>query len=239
VSVFTPDAPAGLEISGNTALVSERSSSAGYDWTPASSAHPYSQTLAVAIPDVAAPPIAPDDSAPIEDHHAGQPSETLRVQSVVVTGAGVHVRFNQLFDVSALAGNGADSAVSLMRGTLPLKGRFVVDADGKGFVVIVSGTGIRSGDYRIHLRSGAFGFAKPTGEPLDGDADGHAGGDYRGHLKLMLPTTTDPGGVQLPNSSNGVSDLRIFALIVPIAVPAPRQQRNRKVDVGARPKREI
>jgi hypothetical protein len=104
---------------------------------------------------------------------------------VVVTGGGLRVRFNQAVDVRALTAPGStDAHIVVLRDNRPVKGRIVVDTDGQGFAFIVDGL-LPEGAYTVRLPSA--GTAKPNGEALDGDYDGKAGGDFRGHFNVAAP----------------------------------------------------
>lgn len=158
-----------------------------FQWSVDSTAHPYTQALGFATPEGGAPASDPWGMLSDDEANPGHPPGTLRVQAVIVTGAGLHVRFNQAFDLSALSGDNAASRLTVLRGDVPVRGRVVADPDGLGFSFIADAAAMREGEYSVRLRSGANGFATPNGEALDGDADGRAGGDYRGHFKVVIP----------------------------------------------------
>jgi hypothetical protein len=149
----------------------------------ATTGHPYSREIRV---DNDGGESARAAGSEVGSGDAQDAGATLRVQSLAVTPAGVHVRFNQIFDSAALSSQSADPSFTLKRGQVLVKGHFVIDGDGHGFTFVVE-DGLTEGDYSVQLKSGAKGFAKPTGEALDGDANGIAGGDYHRHFRVTAP----------------------------------------------------
>jgi hypothetical protein len=111
-------------------------------------------------------------------------SGPLQVSTVIVSGGGLRVRFNQVIDLTRLGGAGgggvheAGSLFVLVRGSDAVPGALVVDPDGRGVLFIPGGGPLADGVYTLRLSSGASGWATPTGNALDGDRDGRAGGDY-------------------------------------------------------------
>jgi hypothetical protein len=132
--------------------------------------------------------VSPDRSTAEEDAvrsvSVGQ-SSTLQVRAIAITGAGLQVRFNQEFDVRALlAGTDLGSFIVVLRDNVPVKGRVAISPDGQGFIFIAEGAALPDGPYTVQLRSGSQGFTNLDGEPLDGDGDGRAGGDFRGRFDV-------------------------------------------------------
>ena len=60
----------------------------------------------------------------------------------------------------------------------PVKGSMMVAPDAKSVTFIKTGTNFADGTYKVKLRSAANGFRNSSGELIDGDNDGVAGGDY-------------------------------------------------------------
>jgi hypothetical protein len=118
---------------------------------------------------------------------AAGPSLPLQVRAVLVTATGVHVRFNQRFDVHSLGG--AELPIVIVSNGQMLRGRAIADPDGEGFVFVADTALLPQGDYSIVLRSGPGGLRKPGGEALDGDADGQAGGNYKGSFTVRAANT--------------------------------------------------
>ena len=188
------------------------------------SAHPFAQALGFAVAECPAAVPAPSDllsadpmAAPLSGQAAaaaGRPP-TLQVRAVMVTGAGLHVRFNQAFATRALlAGDGVRSHLEVLRDNVAVHGRVVLDPDAEGFVFIADGVLLPDGAYTVRLRSGANGFTRPDGEALDGDCDGRAGGDYRGRfnvtgasLRLSLNDTGEAAGLATTQPLDPVFEL--------------------------------
>jgi hypothetical protein len=235
VSLSIVDVPSILPSSSTLAFQEFNVSS--YEWTYDSTAHPLSQTLAVAAsarsestrPGNEGPPVEPGN----DESSASGDTLTLRVQTVVATGGSVHVRFNQPFDVRILSSEDIGRRVTITRNNVVMKGRLLADPDGRGFAFVVDPGSMRDGSYEVLLRAGPEGFAKPNGEALDGDADGRAGGDYRGHLHLTLPAATQAGRGDHDPASVVQAALETAAIFVPIAItvvdtrPRSRDERGR------------
>jgi hypothetical protein len=156
------------------------------------SAHPFVQTMGFAVPDgagtgqVLGAPLSAAQMAALQDLEptlSGR-SGSLQVRAVFVTAAGLRVRFNQAFDTRVLLAGDVSALITLLRNGVAIRGRAVADPDGEGFSFIAEGGMLPDGEYTVRLQSGARGFTKPNGDPLDGDSDGKAGADYRGHFKV-------------------------------------------------------
>jgi len=157
-------------------------------------AHPFTQVMGFAVVESAPAasgvggPRTPDRVAALLDSESASvlPTAPLQVRGVTVSGSGLHVRFNQAFDGrSLLADGGLGSHVVVMRDKLAIRGRVVLDADGEGFVFMADTALLPEGAYTFRLLSGRGGFAKPDGEPLDGNYDGRAGGDFLGSFNVL------------------------------------------------------
>jgi hypothetical protein len=104
---------------------------------------------------------------------------------VVPTATGVRVTFNAPFDSTWLnlygsreRGEGpADVVLERGEDEDPLRGSLVIDDNDQGFTFLVTEGTLAPGTYTLTIS--AFGFADAFGRPLDGDADGRVGDDYR------------------------------------------------------------
>lgn len=157
------------------------------------SVHRQGRPLAMVLPES---PAAPAGSLPLAPRPAAvgmkdlfepptdSPAErrSLQVRMVLVTEHGLHVRFNQAIDPSRLDARG----LVVLRGDVPLAGRLLPDPDGEGFR-FVTDSELLPGEYRVLLRAESGAFVLPGGEPLDGDRDGRAGGDFRGRVTVHAP----------------------------------------------------
>jgi hypothetical protein len=160
------------------------------------SAHPHSQVVGFAKPEVAPPQgSGPALSAQamndlLQTQPTGAGPLALQVRGVAVTGGSLRVRFNQPIDLARLAtvvdaaGAMRSTQVVVTRGDRAIPGLLMPDPDAMGFRFVPDGGPLPAGDYAIHLRSRGNGFVNQRGELLDGDYDGAAGGDYRARFQV-------------------------------------------------------
>ena len=125
--------------------------------------------------------------------------DSLRVTSIEETVTGFKARFSHLID---------PTAINLYSGEMPpiapmgpadvllfgatkgaVRGSLVFDADGLGFTFVKTGGPLVADSYTLVLKSGSDAFRK-TGsfDPLDGDSDGLAGGDFSDDFVVSAPT---------------------------------------------------
>ncbi|WP_346658742.1 Ig-like domain-containing protein [Bradyrhizobium sp. 143] len=137
----------------------------------------------------------------------------LQVIDFEASATGFHVAFNHAFvpgDVSLYgadaSGIWADVKFTDASGR-PVIGSIVLDHDDKGFSFIKSGGLLRPDAYNVRLVAGAHAFHDTLGA-LDGDADGQAGGDYRGKFAIhdyvnviRLPDIVTPPGSALRDAA--------------------------------------
>jgi len=97
-----------------------------------------------------------------------------RSSFVSISGASLHIRFTQAIDIGRLG-----HAVVVMQGSRVVQGVLVPDPDGMGLTFIGVAGVWADGEYTLLLRSAVDGLANVDGQWLDGDYDGHAGGDFR------------------------------------------------------------
>jgi hypothetical protein len=110
------------------------------------------------------------------------------VQSFSQDASSVTVVFNNPIATTLLQINDAYSGSTLTEeadliikdaSNLAVKGSLIVAPDAKSATFIKTGAGFANGTYSVRLRSAANAFRNSTGELLDGDNDGQAGGDYQ------------------------------------------------------------
>lgn len=111
----------------------------------------------------------------------------LSIQSFSSDASAVTVKFNQAIATSSLQINDAytgntltevaDLKVTDGNGQL-VKGSMIVASDAKSVTFIKTGVAFANGTYTVRLRSGSNAFRNTSGEFLDGNNDGVAGGDY-------------------------------------------------------------
>jgi len=116
-------------------------------------------------------------------------SDAFQVVDFAPTATGFTVRFNRAFDLTTLnlydgqgptgpAGLGAaDVTLTSSIGGL-VRGSIVPAADQQGFTFIKTGDPLVGGTHQVRLVSGATALRDLSGQVLDGDGDGVAGGDY-------------------------------------------------------------
>ncbi|MEW5768741.1 MAG: cadherin-like domain-containing protein, partial [Pseudomonadota bacterium] len=126
---------------------------------------------------------ASEDSATVSFNVVPNP---FQVTGFALNDSGFHLDFNRAFDATALnlydaadAPRGQADLVLTMAGvTTPVRGSLVLDADYMGATFVRSNGVLGAGTYTLTLASRADGWKDATGELLDGNADGVAGGDY-------------------------------------------------------------
>jgi probable HAF family extracellular repeat protein len=112
---------------------------------------------------------------------------TLSIQSFSSDASAVTVKFNQAIATSSLQINDAYTGNILTevadltvtdRNGQSVKGSMIVASDAKSVTFIKTGVAFANGTYTVRLRSGSNAFRNTSGEFLDGNNDGVAGGDY-------------------------------------------------------------
>lgn len=88
-----------------------------------------------------------------------------------------------LFDTAAGTAGPADVLV-VDEAARPVTGSLVLDSSQRRLTFIKSGTPLAAGSYTVTLRSGENSLKADTGELLDGDNDGVAGGDFVTTLEI-------------------------------------------------------
>jgi hypothetical protein len=138
---------------------------------------------------------------------------TLAVLNFTSTPSGFVVTFNRPFDASELnlydveAGTFGPADVTLVGGTVgPITGSLVIELNSLTFIATAGP--LPADDYTATLRSGADALQDPTGQPLDGDADGTPGGD----LVRQFSQSPHDVVVSLPDFTRGPGQ--------PVDVPA-------------------
>ena len=110
------------------------------------------------------------------------------VQSFIQDASSVTVVFNNPIATTLLQINDAYSGSTLTEeadliikdgSNLAVKGSLIVAPDAKSATFIKTGAGFANGTYSVRIRSAVNAFRNSTGELLDGDNDGQAGGDYQ------------------------------------------------------------
>ncbi|MCB2028923.1 MAG: hypothetical protein KDH18_09745, partial [Rhodoferax sp.] len=136
----------------------------------------------------------------------------LQVLSFTPECDGFSVRFNQAFDPGPLNlyGPGRLPGDVVLHGAASgtIEGSLLVDADGKGFSFLKTGTPLRADAYTVTIRSGAQALTSASGD-LDGDKDGTPGGDFTAVYTVNPPTQIKLG---LPDFMRGPGQ--------PVDVPA-------------------
>ena len=109
----------------------------------------------------------------------------LTMTSLVTTASGFVMQFNQSLNTEVLnLYDGADNSVDLPDLTLvnsagdEVRGSLVWDENDLSLTFVQSGGVLASDRYTLTLTSNAEGFVSETGQILDGDSDGVAGGDF-------------------------------------------------------------
>lgn len=149
----------------------------------------------------------------------------LRVISLGGDHSGFTVVFNQPFDKSVInLYDGTDASVDVSDivvtrvGGQIAKGSIIWGADGRSFDYIYTGGILPAGNYNVTLRSGATGFRDLSGNLLDGDGNGSAGGNYTSTFGVNAPPgpvlsmpdfTRGPGQSVDVTPSNANSDLPV------------------------------
>ena len=111
----------------------------------------------------------------------------LSIQSFSSDASAVTVKFNQAIATTSLQINDAYTGNTLTeladltvtdRNGQSVKGSMIVASDAKSVTFIKTGVAFANGTYTVRLRSGSNAFRNTSGEFLDGNNDGVAGGDY-------------------------------------------------------------
>jgi VCBS repeat-containing protein len=115
----------------------------------------------------------------------------LQVLSFTPDCDGFSVRFNQAFDQDQLnlVGLGRLPGDVLLQGASggAVDGSLLIDADGKGFSFLKTGTPLSADSYTVTIRSGAQALTSASGD-LDGDGDGIPGDDFTAVYSVNPPT---------------------------------------------------
>jgi subtilisin family serine protease len=125
----------------------------------------------------------------------------LRVTALTPTASGFTATFNRaivgsdvnLYDQSGALGAADVTLVGATAGAV--SGSLVIKADGSGLTFLRSGSALPSDTYTVTLRSATTGFHDATGELLDGNSDGAAGGDYTTTFVVAQPADVIVVGV--------------------------------------------
>ena len=110
----------------------------------------------------------------------------LQVLALTPNASGFAVRFNRALDPAQLnlydgAGAGAALGAADIVVTGPagvVRGSFVLDTDGMGFVFVKTGSALVDGTYAVTLKSSAAALRALNGDLLDGNADRTPGDDF-------------------------------------------------------------
>ncbi|MCC7081093.1 MAG: right-handed parallel beta-helix repeat-containing protein [Burkholderiales bacterium] len=126
--------------------------------------------------------------------------DTLRVQSIEATSSGFKARFSHIVDPTVINLYSGEMPPAVAMGpadvlltgaaTGAVRGSLVFDADGAGFTFVRTGGVLAADTYTLTLKSGdnAFKRSQPSADPLDGDDDGVAGGDFSDTFTVSAPT---------------------------------------------------
>ncbi len=114
-----------------------------------------------------------------------EPINLLLITSFVNTASGFKIEFNQSLNTAVLnLYDGADNGLDLPDLTLvnssgdEVRGSLVWDENDLSLTFVQSGGVLSSDRYTLTLSSNAEGFVSDTGQILDGNNDGIAGGDF-------------------------------------------------------------
>jgi VCBS repeat-containing protein len=134
---------------------------------------------------------------------------TVGIISTQVTPSSVRFQFNTAMDLSVLnLYDGVDTSVDATDVTIvgattgAVKGSIVWDAATNALTFIKTGTPLAADSYTATLFSRADGFKSATGELLDGDSNGVAGGNF---VTTFGVTTSTARVVSLPDFSRGAT----------------------------------
>ena len=153
---------------------------------------------------------------------ASEPATPLTMTSFVTTASGFVMQFNQSLNTGVLnLYDGADNSVDLPDLTLVdstgdvVRGSLVWDETDLSLTFVQSGGVLSSDRYTLTLASNAEGFVSETGQILDGDNDGIAGGDFvtqfavepnQGRVLTIDDFSRGTGeSVRVPNTGNGLA----------------------------------
>lgn len=160
---------------------------------------------------------------------------TLKVTGLTATASGFVLTFSDAVDVSAInlyeardpTERTGTSDLTVMRGTVAVRGSLVFDSTGKVATFVGTGGALAAGTYTVALKGNrtdtdgllSRGFRSVDGRNLDGNADGTAGDDYNGSFVVGAFTgatlsvadfARGPGqAVNVPAVTNGALPLML------------------------------
>lgn len=139
---------------------------------------------------------------------------TLRVNTFTPTATGFAVDFNRAIDATDVnlydsqAGSLGTSDVVVTGPGGVIRGSLVINPSLTRATFVQTGGVLADGNYSVTLRSATNGFNDSTGEILDGDGNGTAGGDYT----TSFPVSSSARSVGSPDFARGYGQ--------PVNVPA-------------------
>ncbi|MBK8017635.1 MAG: right-handed parallel beta-helix repeat-containing protein [Betaproteobacteria bacterium] len=172
-----------------TAIATGETNDGHFDWTIDPDVFPAGTNYFVRVNESANPANADRTDVAFTVLHA-----PLVVTAFTPDVSGYSVRFNREFDPSVLnlydgAGGGFGAADMLLRlGSTTVRGSVFLDADGKGFSFVKTGTGLTAGNYTLRIESGALALVDLEGVSLDGNLDGTTGDAYQTAFAVAAPT---------------------------------------------------
>ncbi|MFO0889085.1 MAG: cohesin domain-containing protein [Isosphaeraceae bacterium] len=120
--------------------------------------------------------------------------DTFQVASITATPTGFVARFNQPIDLSTLnlydtaSGALGPADATLVGATVgTVRGSLIPSPDGLSVTFLRTGGLLAADTYQVVLRSAANAFRTAAGEPIDGDGDGVAGGDFTASFTVDAP----------------------------------------------------